>query len=674
MNFDLLIAYYKYVFMERIFVQIASYRDAELVPTIKHCLARAKYPERISFGVCRQHDPEEEVDDILKQENVKIIDVPYYESKGACWARHNAQKLYSGQEYSLQIDSHHRFIVDWDEEIINIWKSLNDKKAIITGYPPNYNPNMEEKDWYKVPQICNVYRFEHAYVGARPANMPDWENKEKPVKGVFISAGFIFGPGEINVTVPYDPEFYFSGEECAMALRYFTNGYNIYNSHRVIVYHYYQRLECKKHWSDHTEWPEYHRIAHGRLDCLLGRNKDYDLSVYGLGAVRTIEDYKNYAGIDFVNRIVHKDTGDMIEPPCSNSKEGWDNEIVQFKEVLFWDNKKVAKCDDPRYWSFIIMDQDGVAIHREDVLYTQEKEILDGRVCYKLFTFDRSKNRQIPTNLLIWPYSESKGWLNNVYLPILTSPPEEVDKKDIYTEIKRELFEEKNIYEAFDNKPGDTGYPHTNLLTNCIQAVVDLVRPKFWLEIGSMLGGSAIMTAKYFKKYKVDCKVICIDPFCGDVNMWCWEKDLKKKEAWCFLGLESGFPTIRERFMANVLNASCDGLILPIQATGLIGIELIKRLYHEDRITSMPNIIYLDSAHQEDETYLELERAWNILEPGGILFGDDWSWASVRNDVLKFSEKIKVNEDNIIELQKLLKSSTRDKNVIVHSYQWFLCK
>jgi hypothetical protein len=660
--------------MERIFVQIASYRDTELVPTIKHCLERAKHPERIFFGICRQHDPEEEVDSILKSNNIKVFDVPYNESKGTCWARNKAQQLYNGEDFSLQIDSHHRFVQDWDEVVIDIWKSLEDKKAIITGYPPNYNPNMDEKDWYKVPQICNVYRFEHNYVGARPANMLEWEKKEKPVRGVFISAGFIFGPGDINVTVPYDPGFYFSGEECAMALRYFTNGYNIYNSHRVIVYHYYQRLECKKHWSDHSNWPDYNRVAHARLDCLLGRNKDYDLGIYGLGKVRTLEDYKNYAGVDFEKRIVHKDTAEGKEPPCSNSQEGWDNEIVTFKEVLYWDYKKVSKCDDPRYWSFIIMDQDGVAIHREDVLYSNSKEIIDGEVCHKLFTFDRSKNRQTPTNLLIWPYSESKGWLNNVYLPILTSPVEEKEKNDIYIEIKKELFDDKDIYESFKTKPCDYGYPHTNLLSNCVQAVIDLVKPKFWLEVGSMLGGSAIITAKCLKRNNVNCKIVCIDPFCGDVNMWAWEKDLKKKGAWCFLNLESGFPTIRDRFMANVINSECEKTILPIMTTGLIGMDLIKRLYHDDRITSMPEVIYLDSAHQEDETFLELQKAWSILEPGGILFGDDWSWASVRNDVLKFSDHIKVNEDRITELQRLLKTSTRDKNVIVHSYQWFLCK
>jgi hypothetical protein len=44
----------------KIFVQIASYRDPELEPTIQSCLENAKYPENIVFAICRQYHPEDE--------------------------------------------------------------------------------------------------------------------------------------------------------------------------------------------------------------------------------------------------------------------------------------------------------------------------------------------------------------------------------------------------------------------------------------------------------------------------------------------------------------------------------------------------------------------------------------------------------------------------------------
>jgi hypothetical protein len=37
-----------------IFVQIASYRDPQLIPTIKDMLGKAKYPENLRLGIARQ--------------------------------------------------------------------------------------------------------------------------------------------------------------------------------------------------------------------------------------------------------------------------------------------------------------------------------------------------------------------------------------------------------------------------------------------------------------------------------------------------------------------------------------------------------------------------------------------------------------------------------------------
>jgi hypothetical protein len=311
-----------------------------------------------------------------------------------------------------------KFIENWDETLIDMWNSLEDPQAIITGYPPNFTPDSPETDWYKVPQICNVYRFNHKYPLSRPMNMDNWEIKTKPVRGVHISAGFIFGPGEINKTVPYDPDFYFSGEETAMAVRYYTNGYNIYNSHKTIVYHYYQRLGNVKHWDDDINWSTYNRITHDRLDCLLGRNNNYDLGLYGLGDKRSLMDYIKYSGIDFINCLIHKDTEMGIEPPCSNSDEGWDNEIVSFNQIISWDFMKIEKLDDVRFWAMIILDQNGIAIHREDIIYRENRDIIDGKITSKVFNFDRSKNKQIPTELLIWPYTNNLEWKTPTYFKI----------------------------------------------------------------------------------------------------------------------------------------------------------------------------------------------------------------------------------------------------------------
>ena len=101
-----------------IYVQIASYRDPELLPTIEDCIKTAKYPNDLTFGIAWQHNPEDKWDNLDEYKNdsrFRILDYNYLESKGLCWARRQIQKAYEGEEYTLQLDSHHRFTQDWDE-------------------------------------------------------------------------------------------------------------------------------------------------------------------------------------------------------------------------------------------------------------------------------------------------------------------------------------------------------------------------------------------------------------------------------------------------------------------------------------------------------------------------------------------------------------------------------
>ena len=116
----------------KIFVQIASYRDPELIPTIKSCINNAKNPESLVFGICRQFNPEDKFDDLTEYEmdnRFRILNVPFEKTKGVCWARNQVQQLYNEEEYTLQIDSHMRFEKNWDEEMINMIKQLQKKRT-----------------------------------------------------------------------------------------------------------------------------------------------------------------------------------------------------------------------------------------------------------------------------------------------------------------------------------------------------------------------------------------------------------------------------------------------------------------------------------------------------------------------------------------------------------------
>ena len=48
----------------KIFVQIASYRDPQLIPTIKNMLENAKKPKNLVLSICRQFHPEDGFDNL----------------------------------------------------------------------------------------------------------------------------------------------------------------------------------------------------------------------------------------------------------------------------------------------------------------------------------------------------------------------------------------------------------------------------------------------------------------------------------------------------------------------------------------------------------------------------------------------------------------------------------
>jgi len=93
----------------KIFIQIASYRDPQLVPTIKDMLANAKRPKNLVLSIARQFAEEDgfdNLDEYRDDKRFKILDIPYQEAKGVCWARNLTQQVYEGEEYTMQIDSH----------------------------------------------------------------------------------------------------------------------------------------------------------------------------------------------------------------------------------------------------------------------------------------------------------------------------------------------------------------------------------------------------------------------------------------------------------------------------------------------------------------------------------------------------------------------------------------
>ena len=176
----------------KIFIQIASYRDPQLVPTLKDMIANAKKPKNLVFSIARQFHEEDgfdNLDEFRKDKRFKILDIPYLESNGVCWARNLTQQLYDGEEYTLQIDSHMRFAPNWDNEMIKMIKQLQKKghkKPLLTGYVSSFDPDNDPQGRTQEPWRMAFDRFiPEGAVFFLPETIPGWQDLKEPVTARF---------------------------------------------------------------------------------------------------------------------------------------------------------------------------------------------------------------------------------------------------------------------------------------------------------------------------------------------------------------------------------------------------------------------------------------------------------------------------------------------------------
>lgn len=409
----------------KIFIQIASYRDPQLISTIKDCIENAKNPKKLVFSIAWQHSEEDEwdnLDEFKKDKRFRIVDINYKESKGACWARNTLQQNYIDEEYTLQLDSHHRFKQNWDDELIKMYKQLKKKgheKPLLTGYVSSFDPDNDPHARVNVPWKMNFDRFiPEGAVFFLPASIDNFKDLKEPIPARFYSAHFCFTTGKFVKEVPHDPEYYFHGEEISIAVRAYTWGYDLFHPHKVVVWHEYTRKGRKKQWDDDSKWVEKNNNCHLRNRKLFemdGYKKDIDFGKYDFGKNRTLEDYERYAGISFKRRGVQQHTLDnkLAPNPQYKTQEEFDKSILSiFKHCIDVYPYQVP-YDDYDFWAVIFEDENNVSLYRQDADEYEIKSLSsDSDGYYKLWrTFNTEKK---PSKWIVWPHSKTKGWCDKL--------------------------------------------------------------------------------------------------------------------------------------------------------------------------------------------------------------------------------------------------------------------
>jgi hypothetical protein len=408
--------------METIFISIASYRDPELLPTLRNAIANAKNAKRLKFGICWQKDDTESLEEFTDDNRFKIIKVPYEQSKGTCWARNMIQDLYGGETYYLQLDSHHRFEKNWDDTLIKMLKALKKKgheKPLLTAYLPGFFPNNDPAGRINECWSLEFDRYmPEGPIFIKPHTIPNWKELKSPIQSRFLSAHFIFTLGQWAKEVKYDPYYYFHGEEPSLAARSFTYGYDLFHPHKVTIWHEYTRSGKTKQWDDDKEWSKRNSISYSRYRALHGMGSPLegsltDLEKYGFGNVRTLEEYEHYAGVKFATKQVHRNTAEYkpLPVPQENFK---DNLLSKVKVCIDVWKEKIKETD---YDSIVvaILDENGKDVYRQDMDINEFTNLMntDPNDHFIHIWREYTDNKQ-PTSWRVWPHSTSKGWMERI--------------------------------------------------------------------------------------------------------------------------------------------------------------------------------------------------------------------------------------------------------------------
>jgi hypothetical protein len=197
-----------------------------------------------------------------------------------------------------------------------------------------------------------------------------------------------------------------------------------------------------------------------------------------------------------------------------------------------------------------------------------------------------------------------------------------------YQRISQDLFGVDCIYQHYQPVPTQPeGAYATHIQPETLERVVRLLGgpPTLGIEVGSYVGHGACRLGEFVKQHHG--VLLCVDTWCGDVNMWLGQAFAST------MGKQDGNPDLYHHFMRRIMAHGLEDTIIPVRVSSVVAARMFRVMGYQF------DFVYLDSAHEAGETFLEMNLYFDLLRPGGVLLGDDFGlFPAVNYDVRKFLE------------------------------------
>ena len=177
---------------------------------------------------------------------------------------------------------------------------------------------------------------------------------------------------------------------------------------------------------------------------------------------------------------------------------------------------------------------------------------------------------------------------------------------DVIAAFREGSFEKPN-FEAFSGHSfGDS----ESAFNPVFHRLIDTVRPRLVIEVGTWFGTSAVIMATRMKQLGIKGKILCVDDFNGWPPIW---KDS------AFPRTPYGKPLIYEAYLQRILDRGLEDYIIPVPTTSS------HAYWYFTQMGMQADLIYIDATHDERSVSGDLLGYYACMRDGGLMFGDDYT-------------------------------------------------
>lgn len=235
---------------DSVFISLAAFREHLLTQTLKSAFDQAENPDRLFIGAVIQNcfgtdgrqcktglqvigknaqgkdqvkmsDAPPDVNGIeefctdpnyekyCKMGHVRALYLHDTDALGPAVARYYASKLWAGETYFMQMDSHLEFAPKWDTKYVEEVKAAKSfPKSILSSYPPGFQNFGTYTGGSPGTRLCtcqfSTNEVENHIIRINTGGRCKGDEPH-PTQIAFIAAGFFFARAEFLVDVPFDP-------------------------------------------------------------------------------------------------------------------------------------------------------------------------------------------------------------------------------------------------------------------------------------------------------------------------------------------------------------------------------------------------------------------------------------------------------------------------------------